>query len=100
MGGEKIVGHTIINKRVKCPTCGHEHILRRTGAYRDKPQKFIRCSQCKTVWKENEQTEQNKEPQSHNVKITTTKEKQKTVETTNTKQKAVATKRSLWDKIF
>lgn len=94
------MGHTIINKRVKCPTCGHEHILRRTGAYRDKPQKFIRCSQCKTVWKENEQIDQNKESQSHNVKITTTKEKQKEIEKPKERQKEVITKKSLWDKIF
>ena len=97
MGGKKIVGHTIINKRVKCPTCGHEHILRRTGAYRDKPQKFIRCSQCKTVWKENEQ----RETPVHNVKVTTsTQEKSKVIEKTNEKQKEVAPKKSLWDKIF
>lgn len=39
-------------KWVTCPNprCGKEHKPRRNGAYKDRPQKFFRCTNCGHVW--------------------------------------------------
>ena len=96
------MGRTIIRKIVTCPTCGATHKVVRNKQYRDKPQKFMRCSTCKTVWTEKEDGKEQQEQQKINSGHTVTrteKPEQKTEKPVQKTEKTVP-KKSFWDKLF
>ena len=90
-----MVGRTIIRKIVTCPTCGATHKVVRNKQYRDKPQKFMRCSTCKTVWTEKEDGKEQQEQQKINSGHTVTRTEKPVQKTEKT-----VPKKSFWDKLF
>ncbi len=103
------MGRTIIRKIVTCPTCGATHKVVRNKQYRDKPQKFMRCSTCKTVWTEKEDVQEQEQQQKTNSGHTVTRTEKPVTKTDKpvtktdkpvTKTEKPVPKKSFWDKLF